>query len=116
MPGGISVLLGHPLPCGHSLRWFPCSFAGTAITKHHGLHGVNNGKVFVSQSWRLEVQGQGVGRVDYFQGLCPGVAAGSLLSVPSEVIPLSIRTPDDSSSFYKDISQIGSGSILMTSF
>jgi len=38
-------------------------FARAAVTKYHGLGGLNDWTFVFSQFWRLEVQDQGISRV-----------------------------------------------------
>ena len=64
--------------------------------------------------WWLEIQDQGVGRMDSYHGLSPWLVEDSLLSVSSHGHP---SLPDYVLiSSYKDASQIGLGPTLMMSF
>ena len=69
-------------------------------------------KLIFSQFWRLEVQGQGVGKVGFFRGLSPWLIDGHLLPVSSPGLPsvhLCVLN-------YKDMTQKGWGPTHMTSF
>lgn len=55
------------------LGTFICS---TAIIKYHRQGSINNRNLFSSQLWRLQVQDQGIGKVDFFQGLSPCLGEG----------------------------------------
>ena len=78
--------------------------------------GLKQQDFIFSQSWRLEVQGQGVGRFGSPEAPSPWLAGGRLLVCPHTAFLLCICVSGVSPSSYKDTSPIGLGTTHMTSF
>ena len=93
-----------------------CQLLGLPQRNYHRLDGLNNGNLFFSQFWRLDIQDQGVSRVRIFGCLPPWLADGHpRLLWPHSLSPGHAHICVLISSSYKDISYSGLGP-SMTSF
>lgn len=98
-----------------SWRWVFYSSIWTSFIKYYRLGGFKKRNVYFHSSWRLEVHGQGAGRVGFRQGLFFfSLAKGHLLMVsPHGLFTMWMHLWWLSS--YKNISPIGLGLTLRTS-